>query len=88
MPDRAPLALGLFMPNCSNMPSISTHDVVEDQWTYASNERIALRYSDAERGLVSFVAPLRHEESMQRSYRTRNNKSDKACRLSRCRRIR
>ena len=41
MPDRAPLSLGLFMPNCSNMPSISTHDVVEDQWTYASNERIA-----------------------------------------------
>ena len=36
------LSLGLFMPNCSNMPSISTHDVAQDQWTYASNEAIAL----------------------------------------------
>jgi alkanesulfonate monooxygenase SsuD/methylene tetrahydromethanopterin reductase-like flavin-dependent oxidoreductase (luciferase family) len=36
------LALGLFMPNCSNMPSISTHRVVEDQWTYEHNEAIAL----------------------------------------------
>ena len=37
------LALGLFMPNCSNMPSISTHDVVPDQWTYSENEALALR---------------------------------------------
>ena len=36
------LALGLFMPNCSNMPSISTHRVVEDQWTYEHNESLAL----------------------------------------------
>ena len=36
------LGLGLFMPNCSNMPSISTHRVVEDQWTYEHNEAIAL----------------------------------------------
>jgi len=36
------LSLGLFMPNCSNMPSISTHEVDENQWTYASNEAIAL----------------------------------------------
>ena len=36
------LALGLFMPNCSNMPSISTHHVVEDQWTYEHNESLAL----------------------------------------------
>lgn len=42
MSDRDPLALGIFMPNCSNMPSISTHDVVEDQWTFDSNQRIAL----------------------------------------------
>ena len=37
------LSLGLFMPNCSNMPSISTHDVVSDQWTYAENELLAQR---------------------------------------------
>ncbi len=36
------LALGVFMPNCSNMPSISTHGVVADQWQYPNNERIAL----------------------------------------------
>ena len=38
------LALGIFMPNCSNMPSISTHRVVEDQWTYEHNEAIALAW--------------------------------------------
>ena len=37
------LSLGLFMPNCSNMPSISTHEVVAEQWTYAENEALALR---------------------------------------------
>ena len=37
------LSLGLFMPNCSNMPSISTHKVVADQWTYPTNESLALR---------------------------------------------
>ncbi|MBT3458233.1 MAG: LLM class flavin-dependent oxidoreductase [Halieaceae bacterium] len=37
------LSLGLFMPNCSNMPSISTHEVVSDQWTYAENELLAQR---------------------------------------------
>lgn len=36
------LQLGVFMPNCSNMPSISTHAVVADQWHYENNERIAL----------------------------------------------
>ena len=30
------------MPNCSSMPSISTHRVVEDQWTYEHNESLAL----------------------------------------------
>lgn len=42
-PNARPLSLGLFMPNCSNMPSISTHDVVADQWTYTQNEALALR---------------------------------------------
>lgn len=41
MTERAPLALGVFMPNCSNMPSISTHGVVANQWQYPNNERIA-----------------------------------------------
>ncbi len=35
------LSLGIFMPNCSNMCSISSHNVVEDQWTFVSNQRIA-----------------------------------------------
>lgn len=41
MIDRDPLALGVFMPNCSNMPSISTHGVVAEQWQYPNNKRIA-----------------------------------------------
>lgn len=41
MTGKEPLALGVFMPNCSNMPSISTHGVVADQWQYPNNERIA-----------------------------------------------
>jgi len=42
-PDRPPLKLGLFMPNCSNTPSISTRKPVPDDWTYESNLKIALR---------------------------------------------
>lgn len=42
-PSARRLSLGLFMPNCSNMPSISTHDVVADQWTYPENEALARR---------------------------------------------
>ncbi|HZO82189.1 MAG TPA: LLM class flavin-dependent oxidoreductase [Candidatus Binataceae bacterium] len=38
---RAPLALGLFMPNCSNAYSISTYKPVPDDWTYESNAQIA-----------------------------------------------
>ncbi|PLW84028.1 hypothetical protein CWI75_01355 [Kineobactrum sediminis] len=41
MSRREPLALGVFMPNCSNMPSISTHGLVPEQWQYPNNERIA-----------------------------------------------
>ncbi len=41
MASENPLSLGVFMPNCSNMPSISTHGVVADQWHYQNNERIA-----------------------------------------------
>ena len=36
------LQLGLFMPNCSNMSSISTYRVVEDEWPYETNKQIAL----------------------------------------------
>ena len=36
------LSLGLFMPNCSNMPSISTRNIAPNQWYYEANERIAL----------------------------------------------
>ncbi len=38
---RVPLKLGLFMPNCSNMSSISTYRTVEDEWPYETNKRIA-----------------------------------------------
>ena len=41
MADRK-LSLGLFMPNCSNMPSISTANVVPDQWTFEHNRQLAL----------------------------------------------
>ena len=40
MPDRK-LSLGLFMPNCSNMPSISTANHVPDQWTFEHNKQLA-----------------------------------------------
>ncbi len=39
MPDR--LKLGIFMPNCSNMPSISTHKPNPDDWTFDENLRVA-----------------------------------------------
>lgn len=39
---QAPLELGLFMPNCSNLSAISTYRVVEDEWPYATNKQIAL----------------------------------------------
>lgn len=38
---RPPLALGLFMPNCSNMSAISTWRTVDDEWPFESNKRIA-----------------------------------------------
>jgi FMNH2-dependent dimethyl sulfone monooxygenase len=44
---RGPLALGLFMPNCSNAYSISTYKPVPDDWTYESNARIARAAEDA-----------------------------------------
>jgi FMNH2-dependent dimethyl sulfone monooxygenase len=42
-PDRAPLKLGLFMPNCSYAYSISSRKQVLDDWTFESNLKIALR---------------------------------------------
>lgn len=44
---RDPLKLGIFMPNCSHMPSISTHKPVLDDWTIASNRAIALAAEEA-----------------------------------------
>jgi len=41
------LSLGLFMPNCSNMPSISTTNVVGDQWTFEHNKHLALAAESA-----------------------------------------
>lgn len=44
---REPLALGLFMPNCSYGYSISTYKPVPDDWTYESNAQIARAAEDA-----------------------------------------
>ncbi len=38
---RGPMQLGLFMPNCSYAYSISTYKPEPEDWTYASNLRIA-----------------------------------------------
>ena len=39
--DRDPLQLGIFMPNCSNMYSISTYRQEADEWPYETNKQIA-----------------------------------------------
>jgi FMNH2-dependent dimethyl sulfone monooxygenase len=52
---RPPLALGLFMPNCSNAYSISTYKPVPDDWTYRSNLEIALA---AEHAGFDFLFPV------------------------------
>jgi len=41
------LQLGLFMPNCSNMSAISTYRIVDDEWPYETNKKIALAAEDA-----------------------------------------
>lgn len=52
---RGPLALGLFMPNCSYSGSISTYKPDPDDWTYESNLRIALA---AEAAGFDFLFPV------------------------------
>ena len=52
---RPPLQLGLFMPNCSNMSAISTYRIVADEWSYASNQAIALA---AEAAGFDFLFPV------------------------------
>ncbi len=52
---RAPLSLGLFMPNCSYAYSISTYKPEVDDWTYASNLKIA---QAAERAGFDFLFPV------------------------------
>lgn len=52
---RAPLSLGLFMPNCSNGYSISTYKPDPDDWTFASNLRIA---QAAEAAGFDFLFPV------------------------------
>jgi dimethylsulfone monooxygenase len=43
MEDRSPLKLGVFMPNNSYTPSISTRKAVPNDWTWESNLKIAQR---------------------------------------------
>jgi len=52
---RAPLQLGLFMPNCSNMSAISTYRIVPDEWDFDANRRIALA---AEAAGFDFLFPV------------------------------
>ena len=54
MADRK-LSLGLFMHNCSNMPSISTAHVIPDQWTFEYNRQLAL---DAESAGFEYLFPV------------------------------
>jgi len=52
---REGLKLGIFMPNCSYMPSISTYKPVPDDWTIESNRSIALA---AEAAGFDFLFPV------------------------------
>src|ERR1700722_18588994 len=52
---RDPLALGLFMPNCSNSPSITTYKPKPDDWTFESNLQIA---QAAEAAAFEFLFPI------------------------------
>ena len=53
--ERAPLQLGIFMPNCSNMYSISTYRQEPDEWEYATNRKIA---QAAEAAGFDFLFPV------------------------------
>jgi dimethylsulfone monooxygenase len=53
--ERDPLALGLFMPNCSNSLSISSYKPKPDDWTFASNLQIA---QAAEAAGFDFLFPV------------------------------
>jgi alkanesulfonate monooxygenase SsuD/methylene tetrahydromethanopterin reductase-like flavin-dependent oxidoreductase (luciferase family) len=53
--NRPPLALGLFMPNCSNSPSISTYKPKPDDWTFESNLKISWA---AESAGFEFLFPI------------------------------
>ena len=57
--EREPLALGLFMPNCSYGPSISTYKPDPDDWTFESNLRIARAAEDANFDFLFPVAKWR-----------------------------
>ncbi|NNL84510.1 MAG: LLM class flavin-dependent oxidoreductase [Myxococcales bacterium] len=52
-PDR--LQLGIFMPSCRNLMSISTYKPDPDDWTYAANRRIAI---EAEKAGFDFIFPV------------------------------
>ncbi len=41
------LKLGIFMPSCKNLMQLSTYKPEPDDWTFASNARIALAAEDA-----------------------------------------
>jgi hypothetical protein len=50
--DRARLRLGLFMPNCNHVYSLSSYKPGPDDWTFASNKAIAVASEQA--GLTFF----------------------------------
>ncbi len=53
--EHGPLSLGLFMPTCSNSPSIGTYKPESDDWTFESNLEIALA---AEAAGFDFLFPI------------------------------
>lgn len=53
--ERAPMSLGIFMPNCSYTASISTYKPDPGDWTYESNLRIARA---AEAAGYDFLFPI------------------------------
>lgn len=50
-----PMKLGIFMPSCRNLMSLTTYKPDPDDWTFASNRRIALA---AEAAGFDFIFPV------------------------------
>ena len=65
--EREGLQLGIFMPNCSATYHISSYKPEPDDWTFASNKRIALA---AEKAGFNFLFPVSRWRGFGRSAST------------------